>query len=192
MIINPIWHLERMLRVNKYGTSGMRKYLDEEAFRITPVMTLEQIQKHIKQKKYNISFDEYDYKELKTELYYKVFDNTIEAIESYLYKRYNDNREMFPLMYWGEYCFRYEKHTTSNFKEYKKTIEALNKIRLFLDKNPKYQGYTGEQYQETDLHNHIELIYEGGFSWRAWGQLMASYMNSKEKKRKYCYMDYYM
>lgn len=85
---------------------------------------------------------------------------------------------MFPKETWEEYYERYQDK------------ELLDSIKEELDNNPHFIGLSGEELQE--IHNKWLGRVNVPHSWRGWGALMSAYMNSKEGKRKYCYMDFYM
>lgn len=106
-------------------------------------------------------------------------------------KRYNPMSMQFYRLYWDEYV-DYELHMFSahslastksvTVEDYRKD---LDKLKRWLDKNPEYIGCTGDHKPSLKgmrLH----------FSWRGWGQMMACYMNSRIRKRRYHYMDFYI
>lgn len=74
-----------------------------------------------------------------------------------------------------------------------KIVTNLNK---FLDNNPEFHGLCGdelqEQYEYVLVGHTGEVFYADGYSWRGWGAAMAAYMNSKDIKGKYVYMEFYM
>lgn len=85
---------------------------------------------------------------------------------------------MFPKETWEEY----EKRMG-----YYKDIIIIKKL---LDEHPELHGLTGGQLQEEFDHTLYGVDIK--LSWRGWGALMSAYMNSKEGKRKYNYMSFYM
>lgn len=87
-------------------------------------------------------------------------------------------------LFWREYL----KKDSFGGKRTKIEIIYLNKIKKFLDKNPKYQGIDGHSYP----YKKIKKFSKHTFTARAWGHLMASYMNSRAKRRKYDYLSFYM
>ena len=100
---------------------------------------------------------------------------------------------MFPLFFWEEYVAN-QTYYCDKWEDAQDTLFQLQTIKEFLDTHSKFQGCTGEELQEK--YNYFEEYFDGigglDYSWRAWGQLMAAYMNSKECDRKYTYMDFYM
>jgi len=94
--------------------------------------------------------------------------------------------DQFPKLYWEEYIFRCDEYNVENIKEFNKKKKYHEELKQFLDNNKELQGITGEQAQEINLGKF------GNYSWRAWGAMMAAYMNSKIGKRKYHYMSFYM
>lgn len=96
-------------------------------------------------------------------------------------KREDFPETMFPEFYWDEYV---------DDMNYSGKEDELAMIKKILDNNPKYHGLTGERLQEQ--YDHYLEGEEMDFTWRSWGQLMAAYMNTKEGKRKYNYMSFYM
>jgi hypothetical protein len=130
--------------------------------------------------------------ELSGDLYLNKLENTPKAIRSWLFEKNAELKNMFPKYFWAEYIANtaYERNYT--FEDMVNYCGIMNDIYDFLWKNKKYQKYTGEQYQESKLHDIIEKRFGMTFGWRSWGALMAAFMNTKEKERKYTYMSYYM
>ena len=137
--------------------------------------------------------------DLKQEVYFKHVENTKKSLENHLYNLNEKHITQFKRLFWEEYLYESEfqyYNTFSKmptFKEIATNTKNMNKIKDFLDKNPELHNITGGSYQQTPLYDTISKITKGmTFSMRAWGALMAAYMNSKKKKRLYDYMSYYM
>lgn len=102
-------------------------------------------------------------------------------------EKYIPRNKQFSRLYWDEYV-AYEEHMLKIHGLSKKSEKKeWSKLKKFLDKNPNFHGCSGEHKPFLEKYK-INL----NFSWRGWGDMMASYMNSKINKRKYDYMDFYM
>lgn len=79
-------------------------------------------------------------------------------------------------MFWNEYISRFKT---------KKMRVGLEKLKNFVIKNNllKMNGY---EYQNSELYGKYGIT----LSMRAWGDFMASLMNTIEKKRKYNYINF--
>jgi hypothetical protein len=96
---------------------------------------------------------------------------------------------MSPELFWHEYVAS-RTAMYDNYKDVAKELKDLEKIKAHLDKNKKLQGISGEELQEDYNYFNDNKLYN--YTWRSWGALMSAYMNTKEKKRKYNYMSFYM
>lgn len=86
---------------------------------------------------------------------------------------------MFKGLYWEE--------LEDMFKgKWKKQVKRL---KAFIDEHEDVQGIGGFEYQEK-WESEVEKIFPDGFSFRAWGDVMSAYMNSKVGDRVYCYIDF--
>lgn len=79
-------------------------------------------------------------------------------------------------MFWDEYM--------SQFKT-KKMRVGLEKLKNFVIKH-NLLGMKGFDYQSSELYGKYGIT----LSFRAWGDFMASLMNTVEKKRKYNYINF--
>jgi len=129
---------------------------------------------------------------LKSDIYLKKLDNKPKNIRSWLFERNNELKKMFPKFFWAEYVANemYERNYT--FEDMINYCGVMGDLYEFLKKHSKYHGCSGEKYQETGLREYVEKLTGMTFSWRSWGALMSAFMNSKEKKRKYHYINFYI
>jgi len=79
-------------------------------------------------------------------------------------------------MFWNEYIKLFKT------KKMKVGLEKLKKLVI----KRKLLGMTGFEYQSSDLYGKYGIY----LSFRAWGDFMASLMNTLEKKRKYNYINF--
>lgn len=129
--------------------------------------------------------------DIKCALYMNKITNDFKGINNFLIEKDEDYKRQFPKLFFMEELAERTKNE-DNYEDAINLVGLLKDIKCFLDENPEYQGYTGEQYQESDLSEKIERLTGLTFSWRNWGSFMASYMNTKEKARLYHYMSFYM
>ena len=140
---------------------------------------------------YNItSFPDVDYiiEHLKLLVYLNRIPNNKDVLLQEIIRFDEELESMFPKLFWNEYL--YSRHDLS-WKELNKRIRKLERIKSFLDEHKEYRGLTGMNLQEKYNHK-LGRIDVSEFSWRAWGLLMASYMNTIKHKRLYDYMNYYV
>ena len=189
MILNPIWHIKRFYKIKSYKGSYQAS---TDMYKIELAQSHEDIKEYLKQFNKDYKFSDYDYSSLKVKVYLGIVKNTEKDIIREIYKQYESSMDSFRKEFWEEYVYKFDPvwDYDRTYKDCQKRIKQLNHIKQILDSNKKYQGLSGEKLQ--DVYNHKLDGVELHYSWRAWGRLMAAYMNSKEKKRKYHYMDFYM
>ena len=176
--------------IRKYKRTHCFSYGDIPLKEIKLCISDRKINQIIKKEKYALT--DFDIDQLKTNIYLKTIKDEKSTIEFWLYSKHLKTCEQFDKRFWEEYVYNYEVdyNLQDNYREYVKRIKYLDKIKTILDEHPEYHGLTGEQLQEK-YNDYLDGTYIT-FSWRGWGDLMAAYMNSKIKKRKYHYMDFYM
>jgi len=167
-------------------------YSLNETSRIKLALSFKEIKERLKDKEiFRESTFEGVVRHLKSEVYLKRIRNTKKDLTEGMFDYEISLREMFQKLFWEEYVYSYDIWDDTDLKQVQKRAEILTKIKNFLDKNPKYLEYCGSRYQNSELWNKIKRLTGMTLSMRAWGGLMAAYMNSKIEKRKYDYMSYY-
>lgn len=171
-------------------------YSPSETKKILLKISTKEVNKIIKDNNLTLTPD-HIIEHLKSMVYLNNIVNTRKTLSNEIIRYDNEIKEQFPKLFWEEYVFRYDP--TDSFRDkdtYLSIIKKANNlwhIWEFLESNPEFHGYTGQEYQsKIGLSEDIYDISGMTFSWRAWGQLMAAYMNSKKGKRLYHYMDFYM
>ena len=106
----------------------------------------------------------------------KDIDKAIEALNEL---RYSLGTPMF----WEEYLEYIREWDGDEW------VEKVEKVREIIEKNNLY-GMTGKEYQRSEWYKKIKDEVGISFTMRAWGNLMASLMNTKEGERKYIYVDF--
>jgi len=106
----------------------------------------------------------------------KDIDKAIEALNEL---RYSLGTPMF----WEEYLEYIREWDGDEW------VEKVEKVREIIEKNNLY-GMTGKEYQRSEWYKRIKDEVGISFTMRAWGNLMASLMNTKEGERKYIYVDF--
>lgn len=66
----------------------------------------------------------------------------------------------------------------------------LESVKEYLDSHPETQGLIGPEYQNGPMWEKVKELCGDTFSLRAWGDLMASYMNTKSGEKKYNYTSF--
>ena len=187
-----IWRIKRLGHIKKYKEASCYPGYIKEADNIKLKLSKKEITEIIKKEKYEISINDFLITDIKYNIYLTKIKNTKEGIQNFIWDEHLKRIKQFKKLFWEEYVYTYCSISsyTQSFKEYKKNIKKLNKIKKILDNNKKYQGITGEDLQEK--YNHKLEGLDINFSWRSWGSLMAAYINSKIEKRQYHYMSFYM
>jgi hypothetical protein len=127
---------------------------------------------------------------VKSAIYFgKIKDDSPKNVRQLLQEQVDMLNEMFPKLYWNEYVAEHTK-MYDNWKDVSDVLSELEKIKVFLDKNKKYHGISGEELQDKYNYFNNKKLFD--YSWRSWGSLMSAYMNTKKKERKYDYMSYYI
>lgn len=129
--------------------------------------------------------------EIKTSIYMEDLKNDERHICNWLIEKDEDVHKMFPKFFFTEMVC----DLTKNFDSYEdvlSSVNELNKIKDFLDENPKYHGFTGDMYQNSELWDLIKELTGKTYSMRNWGSIMSAYMNSRDKERIYHYISFYM
>jgi len=106
----------------------------------------------------------------------KDIDKAIEALNELRYS-------LATPMFWEEYLEYIREWDGDEW------VEKVEKVREIIEKNNLY-GMTGKEYQRSEWYKKIKDEVGISFTMRAWGNLMASLMNTKEGERKYIYVDF--
>lgn len=160
-----------------------------ETKRIKLAIKDNEIKKWLKENKSDVYFEAAK-EGLRSGVYFKKVENNKKKLINHLFHIDYGHREQFPKLFWEEYVYKHSVYNDCSYKQYNKEVKELFDIKGFLDRRPKYQGISGDAYQNNGLYGGKDIRMK--FSMRAWGALMAAYMNSKKKKRLYSYIDYYM
>ena len=130
---------------------------------------------------------EYIKEELKSKIYLNQVKNEGIDLQNQILLLEKEREEQFPKMFWEEYVYKYYINRT--YQEYSEHERWFSNLRHFLNCHEELHGVTGEYIQNNPgcIPKEFDI-----FSWRSWGAVMAAYMNSKEKERKYTYMSFYM
>lgn len=185
-----MYHIKRFFFLIKYHKTNVYVMGDIPYNDIK--INMPDIKNYIKRLDYNIIWDDFAIENLKTQIYLGKVKNNRYDIENYLEKLHMHNCETFEKLFWEEYVGRYwiDNRFKLSYNDFQKRLKELDKIKKYLDKHSNLQGMTGEQLQNVFNYKLGKLKVE--YTWRGWGALMAAYMNSKVKERKYHYMDFYM
>jgi len=106
----------------------------------------------------------------------KDIDKAIEALNELRYR-------LATPMFWEEYLEYIREWDGDEW------VEKVEKVRKIIEENNLY-GMTGKEYQRSEWYKKIKDEVGISFTMRAWGNLMASLMNTKEGERKYIYVDF--
>ena len=86
-------------------------------------------------------------------------------------------------MFWDEYLEYIREWDGDEW------VEKVERVKEIIEENNLY-GMTGKEYQRSEWYKKIKEEVGISFTMRAWGNLMASLMNTKEGERKYIYLDF--